>query len=94
MSYFEDAISQYVLPSRVRGDDGGKNVLVAQFMTQERGEGRGSFIAGPSTRNQRIERIIDRFKSIFAQPLKSCDSETNRAVEALLARTSVLCDQA
>ena len=34
-----------------------ENVLVCDAMVEARGEGRGSFIAGPSTRNQRIERL-------------------------------------
>ena len=44
-------------PSRIRVDYGVENVLVCDAMVQERGEGRGSFLAGPSTRNQRIERL-------------------------------------
>ena len=42
-------------PSRIRVDRGVENVLVCDAMVQTRGEGRGSFIAGPSTHNQRIE---------------------------------------
>lgn len=34
-----------------------EKTCVAELMTQRRGENRGSFIAGPSTRNQRIERL-------------------------------------
>ena len=44
-------------PSRIRVDKGIENILVCEAMVQSRGEGRGSFIAGPLTHNQRIERL-------------------------------------
>ena len=34
-----------------------ENVLICDAMVEARGANRGSFIAGPSTRNQRIERL-------------------------------------
>ena len=50
---FLAAVREYHLPSRIRTDQGGKNVLVAQHMLEKRGFER-SVIVGSSVHNQRI----------------------------------------
>jgi len=53
-------------PSRIRVDYGVENVQVCDATVEVRGECRGSFRAGPSTRNQRIERLWrDVFRCVF-----------------------------
>lgn len=54
---FKQATKEYGVPSRVRSDKGGENILVCRFMISHRGTGRGSHLAGSSTHNQRIERL-------------------------------------
>ena len=67
LSYFLKGFETYGIPSRVRLDQCKENVLVADYMIEKRGSERGSRITGPSTHNQRIERLWrDFFDGVLA----------------------------
>ena len=59
LSAFNSAVQEYGLPSRIRIDRGGENILVSQMLLEhpERGMGRSSVLVGRSVHNQRIERL-------------------------------------
>jgi hypothetical protein len=46
LDLFLDLVEVHGLPSHVRGDHGVENLLVATYMGEVRGEGRGSYIWG------------------------------------------------
>ena len=54
---FEHALNDFGTPSRIRTDKGGENIRIWERMTELRGENRGSYVAGSSVHNQRIERL-------------------------------------
>jgi hypothetical protein len=57
----------------LRTDRGGENVAIADYMIMERGLNRNTVICGPSTHNQRIERlwrdvtkeVLDYYRILF-----------------------------
>ena len=58
LNLFNEALEQYGVPSRIRTDKRGENVLCWDCMVELRGEGRGSYITGSSVHNQCIERLL------------------------------------
>lgn len=68
---FEQTVRRYGRPSRVRGDRGSENLLVAADMNLSRGEARGSYIWGTSTHNTRIERLWVEVGKSFMRPWRA-----------------------
>ncbi|KAG5349600.1 hypothetical protein C0989_002863 [Termitomyces sp. Mn162] len=57
LQLFEDIAAIFGYPSRIRGDHGTENILVAARMEEVRAAGRGSYIWGRSVHNICIERL-------------------------------------
>ncbi|THH06932.1 hypothetical protein EW146_g9463 [Bondarzewia mesenterica] len=57
LDLFRDAVQIYGWPSRVRGDHGTENVLIAREMEAMHGADHGSYIWGRSVHNTWIERL-------------------------------------
>lgn len=67
LDLFQNAVQRWGLSSRVRSDYGTENYDVANYMIQNRGEGRGSIIIGSSVHNTRVERThIDVYSGVMA----------------------------
>lgn len=75
VALLKNAVGEYGMPSRMRGDRGVENYDIARYMLDKRGLNRGSFLAGSSKFNTRIERlwrdvqfgVIKMYKLLFLE---------------------------
>ncbi|KAF7345496.1 hypothetical protein MVEN_01568100 [Mycena venus] len=86
LDVFLCAVAEHGLPSRMRGDHGTENVLVAAYMEENRGVVRGSYIWGRSVHNTRIERLWYDVTHGFGQKWKRffMDLEVHHGLNPLL----------
>ena len=57
MRAFMKAVEEYGLRRRVQSDKGSENVLVAEYMFQQRGIESCPYVAGRSVHNQRLKDL-------------------------------------
>ena len=57
LNLFNEALEQSGVPSQIRADKGGENVVCWDCMAELRGEDRRSYITGSSVHNQRVKRL-------------------------------------
>ena len=66
MRAFMKTVEEYGLRRRVQSDRGSENVLVAEYMFQQRGIESSPYVAGRSVHNQRLLCLISyAFKLIY-----------------------------
>ena len=55
LKLFQEALTDYGAPPRIRADKGGETTLIWELMTEIRDNGRGIFLASSSVHYQRIK---------------------------------------
>lgn len=79
LTVFEDGVSRFGLPDRVRSDHGGENIAVWRYMLDSHNGDPLCVVTGSSTHNERIERLwrdVHRCVVHFADTFHALESES------------------